>query len=246
MPERENVGGQGDLACGFNVIWYLEDEVRCYLGDGRASRGWRNEQLVRHKLFDVCKVLEKQEVKMIEVQKSLKALEAKKEVKKELFKKMQKAIEEDAFKAKIEALRNSEEFAEGYEEDLPPLTLFLEEALKEAKELETKKAMQKAKAKAKAKAKDDEAKATEKAVEEEKKKEKEEKEKAKEKFWNELKQAQSKRARFEEWAIEAEKLLDEDNRSYCWWIKHKAQGPLCSKCRWGSTCMACDFPKAVR
>ncbi len=54
VPDKRNFLGQTKWSCGFTSCWYTEEEIRNVIGEGWASRGWKNDVDVRaqlHKLF---------------------------------------------------------------------------------------------------------------------------------------------------------------------------------------------------
>ena len=121
IPSRRNVGGQGPLACGFNVCWYLEDEVRHFMGEDWSSRGWRQEMFVRERLCELACSLAKEEQRMRAIDEAWQKALAKQEQTKAVRLKMFKALEAQDFQAKVHALRTGEEFASGVP-GLPSLT----------------------------------------------------------------------------------------------------------------------------
>ena len=54
LPRRRNCSQQGPLACGFAVIWYMEEElIASAIGAGYGCRGWFNESRARKELHNL-------------------------------------------------------------------------------------------------------------------------------------------------------------------------------------------------
>ena len=55
LPRRRNCSRQGTLACGFTVVWYMEEElIANVIGAGYGCCGWMSESRVRRELHNLC------------------------------------------------------------------------------------------------------------------------------------------------------------------------------------------------
>jgi hypothetical protein len=57
--ERSNFSRQGQLACGFAVCWYIEEELRYFRKEGFGARGWLFESKQRADLHNLTKHIHK-------------------------------------------------------------------------------------------------------------------------------------------------------------------------------------------
>ena len=55
--QKCNASLQVGSECGFTVFWYLEEELRAFLGEGRGRRGWLNSVAARNKVCSVMRTL---------------------------------------------------------------------------------------------------------------------------------------------------------------------------------------------
>ena len=103
LPGRRNWARQGPLQCGFFICWYMEEEVRCWLGEPWGLRGWPSCLEVRDQLLRIVKNIQAEAGKMlkdaVEVGKieeaKAKAVDAKgKAIEKELSKEAMKGLAE--------------------------------------------------------------------------------------------------------------------------------------------------------
>jgi len=54
LPRRRNCSQQGPLACGFAVIWYMEEElIASAMGAGYGCRGWFDASRARKELHNL-------------------------------------------------------------------------------------------------------------------------------------------------------------------------------------------------
>jgi len=68
LPHRCNAVRQGPLECGFFVLWWMEDECRRRLGEGRCSKGWPRPGDVR---ANMCKLFANMQAAATKMQKDL-------------------------------------------------------------------------------------------------------------------------------------------------------------------------------